>query len=83
MSIDAKIGEVITEGNNLILKLKEREKGQLIGQPSLTIMGFTHKPIINQEVWGGSNSIIIEPHNEVKEQKNYKRIRYTKLEEDF
>ena len=78
MSIAGFISEVWIDGSDVILALKPRpEKRDIVGQYYLTIRNATWVPNVGLEIWGGSNSVIIEadPYHE------YERVTLTELEE--
>ncbi len=81
MSIDAIINKVIKDNENLILDLMAREIDGYVGQPTLTILNFTHKPVAGQKIWGGADSCIIEPSHGITKRKYYHRVGYLRLEE--
>lgn len=83
MSIDAIINKVIPDGDDLVLDLMAREIDGIAGQSKMRIEKFTYIPIMGQAIWGGSDICIIEPSSEINEQKYYRRIGYTRLEEAF
>jgi hypothetical protein len=82
MAIDARIKSVTEDGSNLVLELEPRAEGILAGQERLTIVDFTHKPIVGQEIWGGSDKCRIEPLNGEGETRVYRRIMYSRLREE-
>jgi hypothetical protein len=82
MAIDARIKSVAEDGSNLILELEPRIEGVLAGQERMTIEGFTYKPVVGQEIWGGSDKCRIEPLNGDGETRVYRRVMYTRLREE-
>jgi hypothetical protein len=82
MSIDGIIERVEKDGADLILHLGKRVDYQPVGAETLVIKEFTHIPEVGLDIWGGSNSVIIENPETVEGRKKYKRV-LGDLIEDF
>lgn len=74
MSIDAVIEKVERVGDDLVLSLAERAAYQPKGRDNLTIKNFTIIPEIGLDIWGGSNSCIIENPDTVEGRLSYRRV---------
>jgi hypothetical protein len=81
MSIDAVIERMEVIENDLVLHLGPRAQPDVgypsePGQPELTVLNYTKKPLIGEAIWGNSGECLTTD-TEIR----YIRIGYTRLRE--
>lgn len=85
MAISAEIAITEVDGDNLILHLRSTPEysgnWSMTGQPTLTVLNYTHIPEVGQVIWGGASFVQIEAGMGVDKIVRYRRIMYTRLEE--
>jgi len=80
MSIDGIIADVQPgkDSSDLVLYLLPRVfangERSIVGRDKLMILGATYKPMVGQAVWGGADSVTIEPLEGEKGKRYYRRI---------
>jgi hypothetical protein len=85
MAVSAEIGRTEIQGSDLVLWLQSTpEYGghmSIVGQEKLIVRNYTHLPNPGQVIWGGADTIIIEPGMGNSETWHYRRKGYAELEE--
>jgi hypothetical protein len=85
MAISAEISRTEIEGSNLILWLQSTpEYGghmSIVGQEKLIVRNYTRLPNPGQVIWGGADTIHIEPGMGNDETWHYRRTSTTELKE--
>lgn len=85
MAISAEIAITEVDGDNLILHLRSTPEHSgnwsIVGQPTLTVLNYTHIPEVGQVIWGGDGFVQIEAGMGIDETIKYTRIGYTQLKE--